>query len=314
MKAGILVVDDEDSIRQSVTSLLADEGYAIDNAEDAESALVLFNKNEYGVVITDIHMGQKSGLELLSDMKKINPHVHIIVITGYASMDSAIAVLKAGAYDYLIKPFDIELLLKAAERAMDNYILTSEKDDLLDQLKRKNHELQLANTKLAELVVLDGLTGIYNHRYLQESLNKEVSRALRYNRDLSIIFLDIDYFKNYNDTNGHQAGDLVLKSFAEILVNSVRRVDICARYGGEEFMILLPETSKEKALLVTEKLRSQIETFPFKNRETQPGEKVTASIGVASYGLDGGTGAELIESADKALYRAKDQGRNRVCS
>ena len=166
--------------------------------------------------------------------------------------------------------------------------------------------------KLEELVNIDGLTELYNHRYFCDTLMEKVKSGERNNKPVSMIFLDIDYFKQYNDTHGHQQGDYVLKKIGETIKSSIRSEDIAARYGGEEFAILLPDTSEEQALSIAEKLREKIECKYFEGEETQPGNKITASIGVSVYPDKAKNDVELIKSADDALYRAKFFNKNRV--
>ena len=166
---------------------------------------------------------------------------------------------------------------------------------------------------LKNLASRDGLTGLYNHRYFQEYLIFELYRSSRNKDTFSLLFLDLDYFKKYNDSNGHLEGDKLLQSFAGILKKSIRRSNVVARYGGEEFVLLLPATSKANARIVGEKIRRQVESYPFKGRETQPQGKVTISIGISSFPDDGTDRSSLIQCADGAMYRAKNSGRNKVC-
>jgi len=169
----------------------------------------------------------------------------------------------------------------------------------------------LENTRL--LAITDELTGLYNHRHFRQQLNIEISRAARYRRSLSLMMIDIDYFKHYNDTNGHLKGNEVLKEMGRILKEMSRDVDIVARYGGEEFSIVMPETDRRKARTLAERLRKRIESHKFENVRKQPHKKLTISIGLASYPENAGTAFEVIEQADKALYEAKRAGRNTVC-
>jgi diguanylate cyclase (GGDEF)-like protein len=169
----------------------------------------------------------------------------------------------------------------------------------------------LENTRL--LAITDELTGLFNHRHFRKQLNLEISRAERYHRPLSLMMIDIDYFKHYNDTNGHLKGNQVLKEMGKILKEMSREVDIVARYGGEEFSIIMPETDRRKARTLSERLRKRIESHGFDNAGKQPNKNLTVSIGVASYPENGGSAFDIIEQADKALYEAKYAGRNTVC-
>ncbi len=159
----------------------------------------------------------------------------------------------------------------------------------------------------------DRLTGLWNYGYFQHQLAEDIKRANRFNRYLSLLMLDIDFFKNFNDTLGHVAGDKLLQEIAEILKKSCREVDIVARYGGEEFAIILPETFKEKAYSSAERIRKCTAAHQFHYKEGTPAKRITISIGVASFPQDASTVQDLISFADKALYAAKETGRNRVC-
>lgn len=165
-----------------------------------------------------------------------------------------------------------------------------------------------------ELSITDELTGLYNRRYFNQRYEREVLRAKRYKRPLSVIMVDIDYFKNYNDVNGHILGDQVLKKVANSIETNLRKADIVARYGGEEFVILLPEIDKTHADQVAEKLRLAIEKGKFPQEENQPKGKVTISLGLATLPNDSSNSQELLEYADRALYRAKARGRNCVAT
>jgi diguanylate cyclase (GGDEF)-like protein len=162
------------------------------------------------------------------------------------------------------------------------------------------------------LAITDGLTGLYNHKFFQDSLKSEIQRAKRYNHKLSLLMLDIDYFKKYNDTYGHVQGDEILHSLAGILNKETREVDIAARYGGEEFVIILPETGKAKAKSNASRIRKTVERHDFSVKGSEKGDKITVSIGGAVFPDDAKSIKKLIENADKALYKAKDEGRNRV--
>jgi diguanylate cyclase (GGDEF)-like protein len=313
-KCRILVVDDEQSLRIILSQVLTEDGHEVTIAQNGEEGLELFRKDPFPVVFTDIVMGNMSGLELLREIKEINPETQVIVITSHASLDTSITALRAGAYDYLIKPFDdLDMISNVADRALEKLSLTKENKRLLSELKEKNDQLMAANIALKELAVRDGLTGLYNHRYFQEALTVEVLRCNRHERGFSLIFFDVDHFKAYNDTNGHPAGDIALKSIGQLIGSRLRGSDILCRYGGEEFAIILPETSKEITCQIAEKLRKEIEESAFEGEETQPSGNLTISLGIATYNHDGKDGSSLMEAVDRRLYKAKEDGRNRCC-
>jgi diguanylate cyclase (GGDEF)-like protein len=157
-----------------------------------------------------------------------------------------------------------------------------------------------------QLSVTDSLTGLLNRRYLQERLSEEIQRSKRHHFPMSLLMLDVDNFKSYNDTYGHLAGDAALRIVASILKDNLRGDDVAARYGGEEFAVLLPQTSSEEASVIAERIRMQIERTPFPHRH------ITASIGIAKTTPDVNSPDDIIWAADRALYEAKDRGRNNV--
>jgi diguanylate cyclase (GGDEF)-like protein len=195
---------------------------------------------------------------------------------------------------------------------MEKIALHRENIQLVESLEQNNLTMAQSNVELKELAIRDGLTGLFNHRHFKEVLDRELARAVRYERSLSLIMLDVDHFKNYNDTHGHPAGDEVLKILADIISTRLRVVDCPARYGGEEFAVLLPETDWKGAKTVADDILAQVENYPFKGRESQPLGKVTVSLGVAEFDPDAPELPPLLERADEALYRAKNEGRNRV--
>ncbi|MFH1823794.1 MAG: sensor domain-containing diguanylate cyclase [Candidatus Firestonebacteria bacterium] len=169
--------------------------------------------------------------------------------------------------------------------------------------------------KTRELSVTDELTGLYNFRYFQGKLQEEFLRATRYNHELSLFMADIDHFKDFNDTYGHQTGNIVLKNIAKILKDDSRPTDFVCRYGGEEFTIILTETPKENAFRFAERVRKKTEETVFLNEDGKPTQKVTITIGVSNFPTDGPDEyKDLIEYADKSLYRGKESGRNKVVS
>jgi diguanylate cyclase (GGDEF)-like protein len=176
-----------------------------------------------------------------------------------------------------------------------------------DENAEITEELRERNVELHQVSITDGLTGLYNRVYMPQTLAKELARAKRHERSFSILMMDIDYFKRFNDTHGHQAGDDVLLGVAQILKSAVRACDYAARYGGEEFLVLLTETDRAGARELAEKLRLQVETM-----SPVAGESVTVSIGVASFPDNGEDMESIIRDADAALYRCKRNGRNRV--
>jgi len=176
--------------------------------------------------------------------------------------------------------------------------------------------IAIANAKLYEtiktLAITDELTKLANYRFFRQMLDKEVARAKRYQKKFSLVMFDIDYFKNYNDTNGHDQGNIALRTIGEILLNLSRTSDTPARFGGEEFIVILPETSKKEGCCFAERVRKEVEKTKFKGEHHQPNKKLTISSGVAEFPCDGETAMGIIKAADIACYEAKNGGRNRI--
>jgi diguanylate cyclase (GGDEF)-like protein/PAS domain S-box-containing protein len=190
---------------------------------------------------------------------------------------------------------------------------------LVAQLQGRNQELEetrrmleLAQSELLQMSVTDDLTQIHNFRYFREALEAEIKRVQRYDAPLSLLMIDIDHFKHYNDQNGHLAGDEVLKELARILKEKTRTTDVVARYGGEEFAVVLLETERDEALTIAERIRAAVEAADFANQERQPLGNLTVSLGVAEFGVPLTSYRTLINAADQALYTAKHRGRNQV--
>lgn len=181
-----------------------------------------------------------------------------------------------------------------------------------EELENTNKRLSEANRRLEEVATTDGLTGLANKSHFLSRLGFEFMRAERGGHKLSLMMMDVDHFKNYNDNNGHLAGDRLLKQLADLIVENMRSIDIIGRFGGEEFCIAMLDTGKRHAIKAAEKIRKAIERHHFEAQETQPGGNLTVSIGVAEYGEGFASEKDLLQSADEALYRAKELGRNRV--
>jgi diguanylate cyclase (GGDEF)-like protein len=164
-----------------------------------------------------------------------------------------------------------------------------------------------------ELSSRDDLTGLFNRRAFFENLEQEVQRARRYRRSFSVLMLDLDHFKTYNDTHGHLKGDEVLREVARLLLGNTRRADVVARYGGEEFVVILPEIGQQGGAVAAEKIRAAVEQTPFHGRSKQPGGRLTVTLGLATFPADSEEGLELVDLADRAMYVGKERGGNRVC-
>jgi diguanylate cyclase (GGDEF)-like protein len=257
-------------------------------------------------------MPNMNGIELLTAIKKINENTQFVVMTSHASIENSIEALKKGAFDYILKPFeDLDVITDAANRAIANLSGIRRQQYLLSTLSRQNEELDNLNKEFREMAIRDGLTGLFNHRYAEERLEAEFDRSSRFERDLSVLFMDLDNFKFYNDANGHQAGDNILQMLAAIMMKSVRESDTLARWGGEEFIVIAPETGEKEGCKIAERIRKAVEEHAFPHAEKQPLGFVSLSIGVASLSDKTESAERLLRFADDAVYAAKDGGRNR---
>lgn len=206
--------------------------------------------------------------------------------------------------DFNIPQEILDEIQKNIEEIITNFPVPE--DNKTDVIKKIN--FMYSHTRHLSLV--DPLTGLYNRRHLDSNLEREFMRAKRYDSDLSLAVIDIDFFKKINDTYGHICGDYVLKEAAYLILESFRKTDLVFRYGGEEFVVLLTETSLESAQIPLERLRKSIENYPFKFKDENL--KITVSIGAAGVSEDINSGSELLDLADKSLYTAKESGRNRL--
>jgi len=469
----IYVVDDEDSIRQIVREVLVGGGYQVRDFPDAEKALEAIKESPPHLIMSDIRMPGMTGIEFLKKVRELSEDIQFIIMTSHASLETAIEALKAGAYDYLHKPFEnINDVTITVDRAMQSLYMKFENEQLLQELAEKNEQLAQVNVKVTmenmeiaavnslmtkmaktidpeqviqntveavsdlfskrpviflkwlqaysslvishvaeldvsqlrnvglnmssfdpkkvpeilaqpqqltlladlmrevfktteytavpffnretltgifvvfskthnevvtrvfesfiqvtkvsydnatmarkiqEMAIKDPLTGIYNRRFFNEKLEEEISRSRRTRLPVSLIYLDIDHFKKYNDQNGHPMGDVIIKSVAQILWKTSRKNDICARLGGEEFGLILPHTAALGAAKKAEKIRMTVEQTKFPHGEKQPLGRVTCSLGVSEYPSFASDPESLIKTADDCLYRVKQAGRNRVC-
>jgi diguanylate cyclase (GGDEF)-like protein len=309
----VLVVDDEDGLRSIISQVLTDTGYEVTTASSGETALELFKDSPFPIVMTDVFMGEMTGVELLHEIKQLEPNTQVVIMTSNASLESATAALRSGAYDYLQKPFeDLDAISAVIDRAAEKVEEIRQNETMVDSLKMNANNLEELNAQLTNLATKDALTGLYNRRYFLEALDLELAGSKRHGRMFSLLFIDLDRFKLYNDTFGHPAGDDLLKGLAELIKNNSRTTTTVARYGGEEFILLVPEAPKDGAKIYAERLRKAVEEHVWIDGNSDPSGKVTLSIGVSTYPMDGLDSKTLIARADEALYEAKKEGRNRV--
>jgi two-component system cell cycle response regulator len=293
----VMIVDDEPISRRILENFLIECGYEVLSASDGMEALeTIRSPDAPRLVISDWMMPKMNGVELCEKVRgmKKEQYIYFILLTTKAEKGDVIKGLESGADDFIVKPFDREELkcrIKIGERIIN-----------LEQ-----RIMQLANT--------DYLTGVLNRRAFMERMEEEANRSIRNEEEMSIIITDIDHFKKFNDTFGHQVGDLVLQRFADRISIASRSYDFVGRYGGEEFIIGLPQTTLEQACQAAERIRKDIENMESPlNDNPQIPVRITASFGVASCLMKSSEGIDsIIKLADEALYRAKTEGRNRVC-
>lgn len=295
MTSHILIVDDDAAIRESMQEFLEMENFKADAVSSAEEAIEFLKTTRVDIVVTDIMMLGMDGLELTNIIKKEHD-TDVIVMTGYSGDHSYEEAVSRGASDFVFKPVRFEELLLRLKRVLKERQLAQERDQMLEKLKK--------------LAITDGLTKLYNSRYFYKQLDLEVDRFQRYNHSLSLLLIDIDHFKEYNDTYGHLEGDKVLVRLGQIIKACLRRMDTAHRYGGEEFTVILPETGCDEAAIVANRIRAAIESETF----TPIAGKtitITVSIGVTEYSTNERI-SSFVQRADKAMYLSKEQGRNRV--
>jgi diguanylate cyclase (GGDEF)-like protein len=345
-RSRILVVDDDESILKLFESALKTV-FDVATANDGSAARDYLAANEVSCVVADHMMPGMTGIELCREAVTLRPHAARILVTASDRVqDLSDAVNVGRVHRFLSKPVRIADLLAVVKEAVRSAELEQENKRLVVELTEKNTllqkalaavqeserrlerevqartaELKAANAELEKLALRDGLTGLYNHRFFQEALTQELARAARYGNPVSLIFFDVDHFKNYNDLCGHPAGDELLRGLGRLLVATEdvpefrfrgRVSDIAARYGGEEFVVILPMTDREGALVRAERIRELIARHPFPRREVQPAGHISVSVGVAAYPRDALDKMSLIQAADDAMLVAKRSGRNRV--
>jgi two-component system, cell cycle response regulator len=297
----ILLVDDEPTQRLIMARLLKRAGYDVDTASNGKEALQKIQAGDFQLMITDWEMPEMDGIALCSELRssQTKGYIYTILLTARDAIEHVVTGLQSGADDYLTKPvIEPELI---ARLSTGKRIVTLERS------------LRQANEENRRLSITDPLTGAFNRRYLMEQLPREIERAARYGRTLSIIMCDVDHFKRINDSYGHLAGDDVLRWFVKHLHNGVRACDWVTRYGGEEFVIVLPETSVSNAGKAAEHLRQQVSLTPFQSDPAQ--FEVTASFGVSGWHTpvpQGATLDALMAKCDSGVYESKAAGRNRV--
>ena len=295
----ILLIDDQPRGAERMMGHLeglAQVTHSLGDENEAERA----REKNYDLVIVSLNMQSVDGLRICSKLRSYDEtrHVPILVLVEEDDTRLLVRALEMGVNDYLITPSD-KLEMMARVRT---------------QLKRKRFADRLReNLHLSmRLATTDAVTGLYNRHYMASHLDTLVKGLADTSKKLSVALLDIDHFKQVNDTYGHKAGDDVLHDFADRVARNVRGVDLAARYGGEEFVVIMPETGTDQAEIIAERLREAIAEEPFTISGSDDKLEITVSIGLACCDATTKSSSEILEKADQALYRAKDQGRNQV--
>ncbi len=295
-KPKLLLVDDQPINIQVMYRCFAGD-YQVFMATSGEQALSLCRSNPPDLILLDVVMPGLDGFEVCKLLKAdpITQHIPVIFVTAHTDSVQETYGLSIGAIDFIAKPVNPDVV-----RARVKTHLT----------------LKFQSDLLRKLVFLDGLTGAFNRRYFDQQICTEWGRAARNNTPMSLILLDVDFFKLFNDSYGHQAGDDALRAVANALKSCLRRpADLVARYGGEEFACVLPETSYLDALAIADELERKIRSLAIAHKNSNVAEVLTISLGLATrVGSSPSEVQDLIALADNLLYQAKHSGRGRVCS
>lgn len=313
-KVPILVVDDLPQNIMALEAVIADMGFDVITASSGNDALRLSLKHDFALILLDVQMPGMNGFEV-ARLIRSNPKTHhfpiIFVTAGMKDLLTQIEGYETGAVDYLIKPFEPIILRSKVQVFRELYLQRKVIERFYSNLEQiveeRTSELKEANRTISHQAATDDLTELYNRRYFNECLAAALSAARRHTYPLAMIMIDLDNFKKVNDSHGHSAGDMVLKSFANLLREMIRTEDVAARWGGEEFIVLLSHTTCEAAAALAERIRAAYEQQPVSTVKIE----LSASFGVVQL-HENDDADSLIRRADAALYQAKREGRNRV--
>jgi two-component system cell cycle response regulator len=297
----ILLVEDDDVAVKLLLSYLQETPYRFEVFTDGMYAINRAKQGDVDLILLDVLLPGIDGFEVCQHLKGLvqTQQIPIVMITCLQDVENRIQGIESGADDFLIKPVNAEVLLARIDGLL-------KKKDYVDRLT-------LEYEQVLHSAVTDKLTGLYNQVYFKQFLRLEIDRAMRQRHSLTLLLLDIDDFKHYNDTLGHLAGDEILQELGHVIRQNIRKIDLAARYGGEEFAIVLPYTPQSGGFIVAERLRQAIEFLPFADQISFPLKPLTVSIGIAGFQRDITTIETFIGRADQALYQAKRAGKNQVC-
>ena len=315
--AMVLLVDDQLLVGESVRIMLDSQPHMeFHYCPDAVDALRTAKEVRPTVILQDLVMPGVNGLDLVRQYRAdpATSSIPIIVLSSKEEASVKNEAFKAGANDYLVKlPHEVELIARINYHSK-SYLNQLQRDDAYRALRESQRQLLEMNFQLQRLTNLDGLTGLSNRRHFDQHMEAEWKRAIRSQTSISILMLDVDHFKSYNDTNGHLAGDEVLKTIATTIQQTcLRSSGTAARFGGEEFALILTATDLSESERVGERLRRNVEALQIPHGGSGTSPFVTVSLGGAStIPQEGDAFLRLVDAADKALYRAKEAGRNRL--
>ena len=312
MNRKVLIVDDDPAVLRLLEKYVTENGHEVLRATNGRDALELVLAEAPPIVITDWMMPEMDGVELCRALRQHEGvrFVYIIIVTAHSEIDRVAEAFEAGVDDFVSKPFrrpELVARLRAGEH------IARLEDDLMKRTCEVHHlnaEMASANEKLKRMATTDELTGLLNRREAMNRLKELWASKERYGTIFSCIMLDIDFFKKFNDTYGHAAGDAVLRATAGVLQANVRTTDLVCRMGGEEFLVLCPSVRAREAGVCAEHLRAAVEAHDYAYDGI--GLRVAVSLGVAEWDADMTKSDELLRKADDALYLSKQSGRNRV--
>ncbi|MGB6338461.1 MAG: response regulator [Candidatus Aminicenantaceae bacterium] len=297
----VLLVEDNEIDRNIILKVLENESLRLETVKNGQEAISSIQSGEVDLILLDILLPDINGFEICKRLKTMDTakDIPVIVITCLDDIDSKITGVKLGADDFLIKPINTREL-----KARIKVLL--EKKDQLDRL-RTHYENALSSASI------DSLTGLYNHGYFKKFLSLEVKRSLRQQYPVSLLMIDIDEFKLFNDTLGHIKGDDILHNLGNLIRSVIREVDLIARYGGDEFVVILPYSDRNGAVTVSNRIQNAISSNEVFKEFSKDLNELTVSIGVAEFPLDCVDDEDMIRKADYMLYLAKQRGKNQIC-
>lgn len=305
LNAKILIVDDMVANVDLLHHMLRSAGYtSVTSTNNPFEVCDLHRANQYDLILLDLMMPGMDGFQVMEGLKKIEleGYLPVLVITGQVELK--LRALQSGAKDVISKPFEKVEILARIYNMLEIRLLNREATNQSKILEQLVQDLQ-------KQIITDPLTNLFNRRFLQEYLPREVAKAKRVAGSFAVLMIDLDFFKRINDIFGHEAGDIVLKNVAILLKNSIRESDVACRYGGEEFVLVLSEVSTDGAGKKAEGIRKAVMDLALAIRQKSLG-RVSTSIGVAVYPDHGVDMDSLLRAADEALYEAKENGRNCV--